>query len=176
MVLSRTGNIITKLFVASGNGTQVAVDDVVAVVAAAANRASGWSAEVDMSTVLQNLPGDLPTFRDQLLDAWARNTARLAAGTDVAGGTAAERCSFCGGAGATKRCSGCRAVAYCGRDCQKRHWCHGGHREGCSLEFSPICDALSACMRVKKARDAPGQPEHTLHIDPPSPSLAWRDR
>ena len=30
-----------------------------------------------------------------------------------------------------KRCSACRAVYYCGSDCQRRDWTSGGHRLVC---------------------------------------------
>ncbi|PNH07414.1 hypothetical protein TSOC_006128 [Tetrabaena socialis] len=31
-----------------------------------------------------------------------------------------------------RKCSGCRAVRYCGAGCQRQHWREGGHREACA--------------------------------------------
>jgi hypothetical protein len=31
-------------------------------------------------------------------------------------------CGNCGNAEATSRCSRCRVIAYCNKDCQKAHW------------------------------------------------------
>lgn len=43
-------------------------------------------------------------------------------------------CEFCGKAGEGEvkllRCKACRAVMYCGKECQRAHW-RAGHKEGC---------------------------------------------
>ena len=36
-----------------------------------------------------------------------------------------------GGRVALKPCSRCKAVVYCGRECQAAHWKAGGHRAVC---------------------------------------------
>eukprot|EP00747_Dinoflagellata_sp_TGD_P209750 gnl/TRDRNA2_/TRDRNA2_83124_c0_seq1.p1 gnl/TRDRNA2_/TRDRNA2_83124_c0~~gnl/TRDRNA2_/TRDRNA2_83124_c0_seq1.p1 ORF type:complete len:422 (-),score=66.69 gnl/TRDRNA2_/TRDRNA2_83124_c0_seq1:137-1402(-) len=35
---------------------------------------------------------------------------------------------------ATRRCSRCQHVVYCGPDCARRHWKEGGHRETCTSD------------------------------------------
>ena len=40
-------------------------------------------------------------------------------------------CAACGGPGAAQRCGGCRAVFYCGRECQWQDW-RAGHKAACS--------------------------------------------
>ncbi|KAL6061126.1 ubiquitin-specific protease [Balamuthia mandrillaris] len=42
-----------------------------------------------------------------------------------------KQCAVCGRSNATKLCSRCKAVRYCGRDCQLSHW-QGGHRQECA--------------------------------------------
>ncbi|KAL6072635.1 ubiquitin-specific protease [Balamuthia mandrillaris] len=42
-----------------------------------------------------------------------------------------KQCAMCGRSNATKLCSRCKAVRYCGRDCQLSHW-QGGHRQECA--------------------------------------------
>ncbi|PRW56651.1 expressed protein isoform A [Chlorella sorokiniana] len=41
-------------------------------------------------------------------------------------------CAMCRSASQLKKCSKCRAVAYCSRECQVRHWREGGHKAECS--------------------------------------------
>jgi len=38
-------------------------------------------------------------------------------------------CASCGNPNDLSRCSGCRMVFYCGRECQRAHWRAGGHKE-----------------------------------------------
>jgi hypothetical protein len=38
-------------------------------------------------------------------------------------------CAFCGKQGKLRKCSGCLAVAYCSKQCQKTHW--GDHKQVC---------------------------------------------
>ena len=46
---------------------------------------------------------------------------------------ATEFCAGCGaGSLSLRKCSGCRAVAYCSRECQVRHWLQGGHKRECA--------------------------------------------
>jgi TPR repeat protein len=50
--------------------------------------------------------------------------------------SAPRTCAACGLAeaasgGALKPCSRCKAVVYCGKECQAQHWNGGGHREVC---------------------------------------------
>ena len=45
-------------------------------------------------------------------------------------------CANCGvaeaaGGGALKPCSRCKAVVYCGKECQAKHWKEGGHKAMC---------------------------------------------
>ena len=49
--------------------------------------------------------------------------------------SSSRACANCGvsetGSVALKPCSRCKAVVYCGKDCQARHWKAGGHRDAC---------------------------------------------
>lgn len=45
----------------------------------------------------------------------------------------APRCAQCGKPGASKRCSRCQTEAYCGRECQVKHW--KKHKAACDLAF-----------------------------------------
>lgn len=40
-------------------------------------------------------------------------------------------CAACGAPEAPSLCTGCRALRYCNKTCQKRHW-RGGHKEKCA--------------------------------------------
>lgn len=40
-------------------------------------------------------------------------------------------CAVCDAVGVTKQCSACKVVRYCSKECSKRHWLTGGHREEC---------------------------------------------
>jgi hypothetical protein len=47
-----------------------------------------------------------------------------------------QACANCGvgetaGRAALKPCSRCKAVVYCGKECQAQHWKAGGHRAKC---------------------------------------------
>ena len=47
-----------------------------------------------------------------------------------------QTCANCGvaemaGSAALKPCSRCKAVVYCGKACQEKHWKAGGHRAVC---------------------------------------------
>ena len=53
-------------------------------------------------------------------------------------GVSMRVCSNCGTAAAEgssgvtlKPCSRCKAVVYCGKECQMQHWKAGGHKAGC---------------------------------------------
>jgi TPR repeat protein len=50
--------------------------------------------------------------------------------------SSSNTCANCGvaeaaGGGALKPCSRCKAVVYCGRECQAQHWKAGGHKAVC---------------------------------------------
>lgn len=49
-----------------------------------------------------------------------------------------EVCAGCGNpAVQLRKCSACRAVAYCSVECQRQHWNRGGHKQQCTqLEAS----------------------------------------
>eukprot|EP00040_Diaphanoeca_grandis_P015157 m.77136 g.77136 ORF g.77136 m.77136 type:complete len:100 (-) comp24981_c0_seq3:542-841(-) len=47
-----------------------------------------------------------------------------------------DDCAACGKADAESRCSGCRTVKYCNRDCQRSHW--KKHKKLCKL---PVKDS-----------------------------------
>lgn len=40
-----------------------------------------------------------------------------------------KRCAVCGAGGNLKKCSRCKAVSYCGADCQRAHW--AVHKRSC---------------------------------------------
>ncbi|PNH10485.1 hypothetical protein TSOC_002811 [Tetrabaena socialis] len=44
-----------------------------------------------------------------------------------------------------RKCSGCKAVRYCGASCQQQHWREGGHKEACAQ--------LKAAMEAAKGGD-----------------------
>ena len=54
---------------------------------------------------------------------------------DVGGPLAPVRvaCTGCGRwAFQLRKCSGCKAVSYCSRECHVRHWKEGGHKRECA--------------------------------------------
>jgi hypothetical protein len=52
--------------------------------------------------------------------------------TPAAGPGLQLRCDGCGQTAVElKKCSRCRAAAYCSRECQVRHWREGGHKREC---------------------------------------------
>ena len=63
----------------------------------------------------------------------APGRAVVAAGRAAAVAAETKACSACGKPDATQRCSGCRIVSYCARECQTAHWKEGGHRAVCKL-------------------------------------------
>ena len=55
-------------------------------------------------------------------------------------GSGSTACLGCGRAGAPDRCSGCKAVYFCARECQRSAW--PGHREQCKRAQRELEDAL----------------------------------
>jgi len=43
-------------------------------------------------------------------------------------------CAMCNVKPASMVCTRCRCTRYCGRECQKKHWTEGGHKQQCSLD------------------------------------------
>ncbi len=58
-------------------------------------------------------------FRKDMLTELAR---RKALSPDAPPVTCLSPCVVCGKADHTRACSGCKLTAYCGKDCQKKHW------------------------------------------------------
>ena len=48
-----------------------------------------------------------------------------------------DPCALCHKPAATKRCGRCRAVVYCSRDCQARHW-KSAHKLTCGAASPPV--------------------------------------
>ena len=48
-----------------------------------------------------------------------------------------DPCALCHKPAATKRCGRCRAVVYCSRDCQARHW-KSAHKLTCGAAPPPV--------------------------------------
>lgn len=64
-------------------------------------------------------------------------------------------CALCGVASAVFDCSGCRVAAYCGLDCQRKHW--SSHRPGCRQRPHPV-DCAGAPGSAAVCIDAAGVP------------------
>ena len=65
----------------------------------------------------------------------------------------AGACQACGAAGAALTCSGCRAVSYCSRDCQRAAW--PAHKAACKSAAAAI-EAAAAAVAAMAAPPAAG--------------------
>ena len=73
-----------------------------------------------------------------------------------------EACAYCGKRGDTqtiRRCTGCKAIRYCSRDCQKGHWSH--HKAACKKTRRSECDVNYALTRSREAEIACGLERRT---------------
>ena len=90
-----------------------------------------------------------------------------------------QKCVWCGwqrGAGTLsknapklRRCAGCRAVSYCGRECQARHWPH--HREAChKAKGAQQGQEAKAATSAKRhaSKDASLPASLAEHVRPPA--------
>jgi hypothetical protein len=59
---------------------------------------------------------------------WEKSRPKKAAGS---GGVECAACQAKGTLGSLSRCEKCRAVFYCNRACQRKHWTEGGHKKVC---------------------------------------------
>ena len=89
--------------------------------------------------------GRLRWFREAAEQGFTEATAGIKAAEDALTATAAAKpspssrtcCANCaisetaGSSVSLKPCSRCKAVVYCGRECQAAHWKAGGHRAVC---------------------------------------------
>jgi hypothetical protein len=65
-------------------------------------------------------------------------------GEGKGGGDDAVRCATgCGKPGA-KRCNGCKAVFYCGVECQRIHWKKNGHKVACKKTQARVAAAMAS--------------------------------
>jgi hypothetical protein len=63
------------------------------------------------------------------------------------------RCATGCGKPGTKRCNGCKAVFYCGVECQRIHWKKNGHKAACKKTQARVAAAMASA--------AGGAPTHT---------------
>jgi len=115
-----------------GLGTAITLSD-----AAAATRVSFMHLASSTTTTNRTLNTKLEDPKER-----ARATARRNA---VMAYLARKRCTCCGELADTKACARCRAVAYCSKDCQAKHW--RMHRSDCYAETS----TSSAASRPRAA-------------------------
>lgn len=89
---------------------------------------------------------------------------------------ATHECDACGKGGASRTCSGCRSVYYCGAPCQRRDWSSGGHKAACKEAAAAATAAGAAAVATLRDETLPvalrGHEDVYLPLDASGPYAA----
>jgi MYND finger len=72
-----------------------------------------------------------------------------------------DLCKSCNLEKAAFVCGSCKTIRYCGNDCQKWDWIHGGHGIDCSRLFAPL--EKRARSRRNHGKLTPAKAREILH-------------
>eukprot|EP00038_Savillea_parva_P006859 m.166350 g.166350 ORF g.166350 m.166350 type:complete len:553 (+) comp12679_c0_seq1:243-1901(+) len=131
----RVGPVVVKTCIASRNES-LPRDIVRKALLNVVGRIERWCAAKSVPKILQSLPPDVRSFRDDFMQEWRQGVEHVLTWPKPAKSICYGQapCQVCQQPGAHRRCSGCRGFTYCGEACQHRHWT-SGHKKDCTFEF-----------------------------------------
>lgn len=83
---------------------------------------------------IQVVDRSMPTCKQGNCEVYARDNVRAALAESEAGADVISYCKTCRSHRHTKKCSQCKSVAYCSKECQKSDW--PSHKAACKVQAS----------------------------------------